>query len=51
MNRTAIEDLERAVGVCSQGRGKRGDAEAILSFLEGRRRAEGIAAAVAAVAP
>ena len=47
----AIEDLERVVGVCSQGRDKGGDAEASLSFLEERRRVEGIVAAVAAVAP
>ena len=47
----AIEDLERVVGVCSQGRGKGRDAEASRFFLEERRRVEGIAAVVAAVAP
>ena len=48
----ATEDSETVVGVCSRGRDKGGHAEANRSFLEGRKRAEGIAAAVvAAVAP
>lgn len=45
----ATEDLERVVGVCSRGRDKGGHAEVSLSVLEGRTRAEGIAAAAVAV--
>lgn len=52
----AIEDLERVVGVYSQGTDKGGHAEVSLSALEAehpgeKKRAEDTAAAVAAVAP
>ena len=52
MIRMATEDLERVVGVCSQGRDKGGHAEVSLSAPEERTRAEDTAAAAAAaVAP
>ena len=47
----ATEDWERVVDVYWEGKNKGGHAEASLSVLEERTRAEGIAAAAAAVAP
>ena len=46
----ATEDLERVVGVCSQGRDKGGHAEVSLSVLKERIRGEDIAAGAAGAA-